>query len=140
MIPSPTQIAALALARDTKQEKWVSIGEHSVEAVSKPASCSSWNFENKLLLLQAELHYTNGRHAMAELFYQAAVRSAREHRFLHEEALSLEVFGVYLVENKQLQKGMEQLKMAAEKYHKWGSMKKVRDVKDFMELVQTTRL
>lgn len=126
------------MARDTKQEQWRSIGETSVEAMTKLVSYSSWNYENKLLLLQAELHYTNGRNVMAELLYQAAIESAHEHRFLHEEALALELFGAFLVENRQTQRGLEQLRMSADKYRRWGSMKKVRDVEDFILITQTT--
>jgi len=128
-------LSALALARDTKEEKWRSIGEASVEAMAKLVSYSRWNYENKLLLLQAELHYTNGRNGMAELSYQSSILSAREHRYVQEEALALEIFGVFLVENKQIRRGLEQLEMAADKYHGWGSVKKVRDVKDFMGCV-----
>lgn len=75
---------------------------------------------------------------MAELSYQSAVESAREHRFPHEEALALEMFGVFLVENKQTRRGLKQLQMAAEKYRGWGSMKKVRDVEDLILITQAT--
>ncbi|KAL7550515.1 hypothetical protein ACHAWF_013734 [Thalassiosira exigua] len=41
-------LAALVLARDTKQEEWISIGEKSVEAMTRLVSYSTWNFENKV--------------------------------------------------------------------------------------------
>ena len=96
---------------------------------------STWNFGNKLSLLQAELHYLNHRHTMAELSYQAAIVSAHDHKIFHEEALARELYGIYLVENKMVVKGMGQLQMAMDKYNKWGATKKADAVKDFMDMV-----
>ena len=96
---------------------------------------STWNFENKLSLLQAELHYLNGCLEIAELSYQAAIVSAHDHKFFHEEALARELYGIFLLENKMAEKGMEELQMAINQYKKWGAMRKVDDLKDFMELL-----
>jgi len=126
------------LARDTKQDKWRKIGEKNVRSMTQLLEYSPWNFENKLDLLQAELHYLNNHHNMAELSYQASIVSARKHRFYHEEALACELYGIYLVENKMIAKGLEQLQNAREKYVKWGAMKKADDVKDFMDLASQT--
>mmetsp|Transcript_40712 Transcript_40712/g.85233 ORF Transcript_40712/g.85233 Transcript_40712/m.85233 type:complete len:113 (+) Transcript_40712:156-494(+) len=97
---------------------------------------SAWNFENKLCLLQAELYYLNHRHSMAELSYQASIVSAHEHKFFHEEALACELYGIYLIENKKLSKGMKQLKQALNKYKAWGATKKADSVKDFVYVVK----
>mmetsp|Transcript_3115 Transcript_3115/g.6865 ORF Transcript_3115/g.6865 Transcript_3115/m.6865 type:complete len:754 (+) Transcript_3115:1916-4177(+) len=132
-------ISALSLARDTRQEKWKIIGERTINTISKMAEYSNWNFENKLRLLQAEYHYVNGRNAMAELSYQASIISAREHRFINEEALACELYGMFLVENKDIQKGVPQLQNALERYTQWGALKKATDVKEFIELVEKSR-
>lgn len=99
---------------------------------------STWNFENKFSLLQAELHYLNGRHEMAELLYQAAIASAHDHRFFHEEALASELYGIYLVENKHIEKGLEQLQNAMDKYTQWGATKKSDMVKDALQRIRQT--
>ena len=96
---------------------------------------STWNFENKLCLLQAELHYLNARHTMAELSYQAAILSAHSHRFFHEEAMACELYGIYLVETNRILEGFEQLRLSIEKYKQWGAIKKAVAVKDFIQLV-----
>ena len=93
---------------------------------------STWNFENKLSLLHAELHYLDHRQGMAELSYQAAIVSAHDHKFIHEEALARELYGICLVENKMVVNGMRQLQMAMDKYKEWGATKKADDVQDFM--------
>mmetsp|Transcript_30022 Transcript_30022/g.49186 ORF Transcript_30022/g.49186 Transcript_30022/m.49186 type:complete len:227 (+) Transcript_30022:1316-1996(+) len=128
-------ISALCLARDTKQDKWRKIGEKNVRSMTQLLEYSTWNFENKLSLLQAELHYLNHRHTMAELSYQAAIVSAHDHKFFHEEALAHELYGIYLVENKIVVKGMGQLQMSIDKYNTWGATKKADAVKDFIHLV-----
>ena len=89
------------------------------------------------MLLQAELHYFNGRYRIAELYYQSSILSAREHRFYHEEALATELFGVYLVERKQIAKGLEQLHGAMNKYKQWKAFKKADMVKEFIENVNS---
>ena len=123
------------LARDTNEEKWKKIGEKAVQFMARLVEFSSWNFENKRFLLQAELHYLNGRYRMAELAYQASIVSACEHKFVHEEALAHELFGIYFVENKRIREGIEHLKIAYDKYMQWGAYQKTSDVKDFLELV-----
>jgi len=131
-----TWIAALALARDTKLEKWKMIGEKSVRIMSQFVEYSSWNFENKHMLLQAELHYLNGRHEMAESAYTHSIHSAHEHRFIMEEALAYELFGTYFLENKHVDKGMEQLQLACDRYKQAGALKRADTVNDFMVLAR----
>lgn len=128
-------LSLLNLARDTKDEKWRKVGERSVRTMSQLVIYSTWNFENKLCLLQAELHYLNARHTMAELSYQAAILSAHSHRFFHEEAMACELYGIYLVETNRILEGFEQLRLSIEKYKQWGAIKKAVAVKDFIQLV-----
>lgn len=45
---------------------------------------SKGNFENKLLLLQAEVHYMGGKFEEATVAHKASIKSAHTHRFLHE--------------------------------------------------------
>jgi len=128
--------ASLCLARDTGQDKWRTIGEKSVEAMTQLAERNAWSYEHRLLLLQAGLHYLDGRHGMAEISYKAAIISVREHKFYHEEALAFELYGIFLVESKQILRGLMELQMAAKKYKQLGAMKKTDDVMEFMEFIQ----
>ena len=121
------------MARDTKQEKWRDIGEKAIKQMSQLAQYSSWNFENKLLLLQAEQSYLNGRYMIAELTYQSSITSASDHKFIGEEAMANELFGVYLIENKKAKKGIEQLQIAHSKYIQWGAFKKASAVKELID-------
>lgn len=133
-------ISALALARDTKLDKWRKIGEKACQSMARYAKLNVWTYENKFNLLHAELHYLNERHMMAQLMYQAAILSASEHKLIHEEALARELYGIYFVENKNLANGMCQLKTAMDKYRQWGATKKADDIQDFMEIIWQTSI
>jgi len=131
--------AALNLARNTKNENWSKVGENAVHSMSRLVQYSSWNFENKLLLLEAELYYLNERFSMAELAYVSSITSARDHKFINEEAMANELFGIYLVENKKVDRGIEQLEMSYKKYMQWGAFNKARDVEAFIHGVQMVK-
>jgi hypothetical protein len=128
-------IFALNLARDTKQDKWKEIGESALVSLTRLVEYSTWNFENKQLLLRAELHYLDGRCHLSELVYQSSIASAQEHKFTHEEAMACELYGIHLVETKKVAKGLEQLQIARKKYKQWGALRKAGAIKDFIELV-----
>lgn len=124
-------LSALCLARKTKDSKWRDIGEEAVKSHALFAKHGTWNFEHKHLLLQAELCYLDQRHSMAELFYKSAILSARDHKFIQEEALACELYGIYFIENKRVAEGVEQLQTAVKKYQQWGALKKSLDVIEF---------
>jgi len=131
-------IASLSLARDTRQEKYRHVGEEAVKTVAKFELKSEWNFENKSKLLQAELHYLNGNIGCAGEAYVASIKSAQIHKFLHEEALAYELYGIFCVENKMIDEGINQLSMALDKYKLWGALKKCDDLQIFIDIVSST--
>lgn len=132
--------AALCLARSTNDSKWTEIGAESVKTMTQLVECSEWNFRNKVHLLNAELHYLESRNSLAEISFKAAIVSAHEHRFYHEEALACELYGVFLIETNNLATGIEQLQLAFDKYVQWGAKKKADDVKDLIVLSRTSAL
>mmetsp|Transcript_31775 Transcript_31775/g.57522 ORF Transcript_31775/g.57522 Transcript_31775/m.57522 type:complete len:221 (+) Transcript_31775:47-709(+) len=131
-------IAYLSLARDTKQAKWRILGEKAVIMMAQSELMSKWNFENKYKLLQAELHYLNGDFETAEVAYKASIKSADDHKFIHEEALAYELHGMFCVENHWVDKGSKQLHLALEKYKQWGAMKKANELQLFINLINSS--
>ena len=117
-------IASMSLARRTHQLKWRIVGEKAVENMAKLEMINKWNFEHRSKLLQAELHYLDGHLFSAEVAYKASIVSAREHKFLHEEALAYELYGIFCMENQMVDQGVEQLNIAIDKYKQWGTIKK----------------
>ena len=90
-------IAALNLACQQPHEpKYRVIGEKAVKDMSKFEQINRWTFENKSLLLQAELHYLNQDYKAARNAFIASIKSAKDHKFMNEEAMANELFGVFL--------------------------------------------
>jgi len=87
------------------------------------------------MLLQAECHYLNGDMQSADVAYRGSIRSAKEHQFLHYEALGCELYGIFKVENAMLDDGVEQLQLALKKYEEWGARRKVKDLQHFMRVI-----
>ena len=51
--------------RETLDRYWINIGNDAIEKMRSWSSQCSWNFSNKLLLLQAESHYSLGEEKLA---------------------------------------------------------------------------
>ena len=129
-------IAHLNLARDTRQPKWRLMGENAVIKIAHlERTMSKWNLEHKSKLLQAELHYLDGRIESAADAYKASIKSARERKFINDEALACELYGIFCVENHMANEGSKQLHMALEKYKLWGAIKKVNEVQLLINLI-----
>lgn len=54
-----------------------------------------------------------------------AISSAQRHKFLHYEAIALELYGFYCMDNKKEKKGVENIQLAIDKYTEWGALSKV---------------
>ena len=95
---------------------------HSVLAKMKCWSEHSlWNWENKVLLLEAESMFTNGDFERAGPLYDSAIRSAREHKFIHEEAIASDLAGTYHYERGLREKSYSYLVHSVACYEKWGA-------------------
>ena len=127
-------IAALNLARQQPNEpKYRVIGEKAVKDMSKFEQMNKWTFESKSLLLQAELHYLNQDYEAAENAYIASIKSAKDHKFMNEEAIANELFGIFCIENQIVDKGTKHLRIALDLYKQWGAMNKATDLEKFIE-------
>ena len=126
-------IAALNIARQSHESKWRVIGEKAVEQLSSYELLNKWSFQNKHQLLQAELHYLNSDLKLAEQSYEASIKSAQDHKFIHDEALAFELLGMFYIENGLVDKGVEQLRIALSKYEKWGSLHKAVDLQQCID-------
>lgn len=85
---------------------------------------SFWNFQHKLMLLEAEDHYSNGNFENAELSYKNAISSARSHKFMNDEALACELAARFYLGTGDLASSLAYFKLAHEKYICWGAFAK----------------
>ena len=91
-------------------------------------------------ILKAELHYLNGNIDAAQTEYLVSIKAAHEHKYLHYEALAYELHGMFLIENSMPDEGVGQLKVALDKYKLWGANRKVKELEDFMDVIDPTHL
>lgn len=115
--------------RNTQDEYWKEIGLRSISKFEKWNNECQWNFENKLLLLQAEQHFAIGDTSKAKFTYNMAITSAREHRFLHEEALSCELAGAFYHSIEEREQSIRLLKQALSCYESWCATEKANALK-----------
>ena len=101
--------------------------------MSKVEQINRWTFENKFLLLRAELHYLNQDYEAAENAYIASIKSAKDHKFMNEEAMANELFGMFCIENQMGDQGLKHLCIALDLYKQWGAMNKAADLEKFIQ-------
>mmetsp|Transcript_8460 Transcript_8460/g.13198 ORF Transcript_8460/g.13198 Transcript_8460/m.13198 type:complete len:315 (-) Transcript_8460:2326-3270(-) len=87
-------------------------------------SASTWNFQNKAYLLQAEAQFCERNFDVAETLYDAAIFSSKTHKFLNEEALAYELAGHFYLETGRKDKSVPYFMQASEKYNEWGAVAK----------------
>ncbi|KAK1742112.1 putative AAA ATPase [Skeletonema marinoi] len=122
------------LARKSGDEQqWHERGKRSKLALKKWAESCQWTFENKWYLLEAEESYCNNDFDRAKLYYEKAISSAKDHKFVHEEALAYELAAYFYLELGDAEKAMEYFLLAHEKYHEWGAFGKCNSLFKFVE-------
>lgn len=109
-------------AEETQREKCIELAEKALASMKAWAPRSTWNWENKLFLLSAESLFTKGKTEMAEEKYQAAIRSAKEHKFISEEGLANELLSAFYVANGEVDKAKRHSSEARTCYEKWGAL------------------
>eukprot|EP00984_Skeletonema_dohrnii_P020820 scaffold10231_cov140-Skeletonema_dohrnii-CCMP3373.AAC.1 len=116
-------ITAFRLVRlkDDKIREWADVGKNALSKYQTWVNYSDWNWENKMLLLEAELHACIGELEIAKSKFQASIDSAQKHRFVHEEGLASELFGMFYDENGNKEEAMQQYSHARSCYQKWGA-------------------
>ena len=121
-------LVACHFGRKTRALAWKTKVEHFIKRIDMARAHSSWNFENKYLLLKAEYHHTAGESSDAEKCYNESIASAKRHKFIHEEALGYELAGYFYKEQGDEVESEKMLKHAHEAYSKWGAMKKAQSL------------
>lgn len=127
-------LASFYLAREKTNEaaKWIKKGESVLARMRGLSEHSSWNWENKMLLLEAERMYTLNVDGAA-CFYEKAIRSARSAKFVHEEAIASELAGIFYCDTGLHQKSSQLLLHSVRKYETWGALAVAQRVEGFIE-------
>lgn len=129
----------LALIAWRRKNKWKNVPSniHSLlEVVMNAATCSAWNFKNKVSLFKAELFSFGCKNSEAEVEYNVAIQLAQASRFIHEEALAYELAGMHHERLKDPEKALAMFQEATRCYKEWGSQRKTNQVADKIRKLQ----
>jgi len=113
---------------------WMEKGEYVLMKMTCFNEHSKHNWENKMLLLGAEKMNILGEFDQAESLYISSIRSAKEHNFLHEEAIASELAGEFFFARGFRQKSLELLLHAERCYERWGASAVARRVEKCVEI------
>lgn len=91
---------------------------------------SEWNFRNKVLLIEAEMYNAQKDYEKAAVCYEASVKAAGEHRFIHEEAIANELAGMFYLDRGLHQKSHEYFTRSIECFEQWGAHAMVRRLQE----------
>ena len=86
------------------------------------------NFENRALLVAAEIARIEGRDPDAMRLYEQAIRSARDNGFVNNEALALEIAARFYAARGLDRIARAYLRDARDGYRQWGADGKVRQL------------
>ena len=117
-------LLSLHFYRESRDQFWLDRAAHAIQKMEVWTAESVWNFENKLLLLQAERHYAFGEMDRAAEKYMLAQESSKKHRFIHEEALACELAAAFHEKTGNVQFVAELIVRAATCYQTWGAEEK----------------
>jgi len=104
-------------------------GQSILREARSLAKHSSWNWQNKVLLLEAMNNHTIGNPEEAEQLYLSSIQSAREHKFIHEEAVASELTAEYLFEMGRQAEAYEVYNHSIKCFEEWGAQAVVNRVK-----------
>ncbi|KAL3773705.1 hypothetical protein ACHAW5_001041 [Stephanodiscus triporus] len=116
------------LLKRTSNGKLRSLPRNAIIVLKKAASLSSWNFTNKVHLLEAEQFSLQNHLSEAQASYAAAINSARSSGFIHEQGLACELAGHHYKKVFDLRSAWIFFDQAKRCYTEWGSQLKVDSV------------
>ena len=128
-------LTCFQFARQTnidERSKWIEKGDTMLEKMKLWSQHSSWNWENKMLLLEAEKMHTLNDFDSAASFYERSIRSAREHKFIHEEAIASELAGIFFLERGLREKSLHLFLHSIWSYKTWGALAVAKRVETFI--------
>jgi predicted ATPase len=94
---------------------------------------SDWNFQSKLFLLKAEKYRIENDVTNAATYYDASIKAAHEHKFIHEEAMANELAGIFYWELGSHQRALVYFKQSIVCYKKWGASAIAREIESRIE-------
>lgn len=96
----------------------------SKKMLAKFAASAPMNYQNKLLLVEAELARFQGKNEQALEYYNQSLETSIANGFINEAAMASERLAGYYLENKKQKYASFFLNDALRYYHEWGAVRK----------------
>lgn len=101
--------------------RWTTIAQGVIELMRQWAGNSSWNFSNKLYLLEAEYYLLKNEEVKALEKYELSIKAAHDHRFIHEEGLAFEKAAHFHLAKGRKGEALVHFTQAKKCYKQWGA-------------------
>ncbi|KAL7486051.1 hypothetical protein ACHAW6_011657 [Cyclotella cf. meneghiniana] len=127
-------LVSFRIYRETKVTFWLERGtklKSQMQVWSEQGS--SWTFENKCFLLEAEEHFSNNRMHAAQAAYGMAISSAKAHLLVNEEALAYELAAKFHFNMTDVSTSLEYFTTAHERYNECGAFAKSKSLFQFIQ-------
>ncbi len=105
------------------QEKWIQVGERSMDTIKSWAKDSSWNYAHKLFLLEAEYFFLRGDkfEHLASAKYKESIAAAKKHKFKNDEGLAAQKAAAFHLQYNRKKEALNYLQHAKACYESWGA-------------------
>ena len=108
--------------QENTEQQWIATGEAVIKITKEWTQQSQWNFSNKLYLLEAEYYFFKSDEAKAAAKYNAAIKAAHAHRFLHEAGLANMLAARFHFHYKRQNESLLYYTQARTCYERWGAL------------------
>ncbi|KAK1737762.1 putative AAA ATPase [Skeletonema marinoi] len=125
----------LARKERKKHQQWFMRGSENKLALKRWTQSCQWTFEAKWYLLEAEEAFCNHDYEAAKPFYEKAMLSAYQHKFVNDEALACELAANFYLHLKENDKAVHLFSLAYQYqcYHDWGAYGKCKSLSEYVE-------
>lgn len=126
-----------ARKRRNDETRWTEIGIGVLNLMEVWANQGSdWNFSNKLFLLRAECFFLQGDERAALQMYNASIKAAQDHRFIHEEGIAHERLASFHDHYGRHAEALACFNAAKGCYESWGAQAVVQRVDRTIAMLQ----
>eukprot|EP01114_Cavostelium_apophysatum_P005672 TRINITY_DN1684_c0_g1_i6.p1 TRINITY_DN1684_c0_g1~~TRINITY_DN1684_c0_g1_i6.p1 ORF type:complete len:1388 (-),score=495.83 TRINITY_DN1684_c0_g1_i6:174-4052(-) len=127
-------LAALIRGCQNKDDK--RIIDFKERLISNQVAMKAWadscpeNFLHKYMLIEAELHWIDGKYWEASELYENAIRYAHANGFVQDEALANELTGIFWISHRRESFACMYITAAINCYTRWGATSKANLLKE----------
>ena len=122
-------IAACMAKKQEESFYWLQIAKESMFLLKAWSVIVPENFQNKLILLEAEMEVIDENKDKAETLFRESIILSKKYRFVNEEALANEKCAIFHADIGENHSASNYFREALKLYSKWGATAKVRHIK-----------